>query len=363
MNAILERRIEQFQSRIQQNINLADDELERLSNYLTLLQGEVVQAKDKLTEVERQISLATQQSLGRKKRIEANLGTVVAQLKTRHESFVRELLEENTAEIECINKEYQSKLRDLESIAQRTILAKTRPIEDALNETQSLRLQDSKNLRQSELEREDRENTMSLLEIDSNRQRRLEATIRARTRERHTSLLQAKDRLSECNATLEEMERKHNTFCSNFQSKLDNLDIRHQEKVKREKERRDREISSLRRRAEELHKKEKALDRTVQKIESRLRIQIENAVKEGEYVKNEMNVKSNVSLDERHGERLETWLQNLEDLRRKLGLRDSELLKARTDNESMKREIGRLKHEIRMGKRRRADNFASNVNL
>jgi chromosome segregation ATPase len=353
MNSILERRIEQFQSRIQQNINLADDELERLSNYLTLLRGEVVEANDQLTSVQRQITQATQQSRGRKKRIEASFGTVIAQLKTQHEAYVRELQEKNTAEIECIEKAYQAKLRDFENLAQRRIRAKVAPIADALDQTQRKRLSESVTLREKELEMASIEDLQSLQEIDINRQRRLESTIQARSQERLASLLQAKSKLSECVATLEEMERNHNTFCASSQSRLDNLDVRHRERVAREKERREREISSLTRKAEELHKKEKALNNTVQKIEGRLRMQIENAVKDGELLRREMSAKRDAPVDKGHEERLANWRQTLKGLRKKLELRESELLRARTDNESMKREIGRLKHEIRVAKWRR----------
>jgi hypothetical protein len=49
MNALLDRQMEQFQHRVQQKINLADDEIQRFSNHRSLIKTEIFDVTDQLT--------------------------------------------------------------------------------------------------------------------------------------------------------------------------------------------------------------------------------------------------------------------------------------------------------------------------
>lgn len=355
MNALLERRMEQFQSKVQQNINLADDEITRLASYLQTLKGDIVDVKDQLSRVAIKTAQLQQEATGKEKRYQASIETVVAKLKKEHHSVMKELQERHSQEIAAVYQAYQEEIAEIEKVTNQKIKQRTGPVEELLAQTQNQykRMVEAQSTVDKTLELESMEDIRVIQELELERQRRLESAIEARNQERLESLLQAKSRLSDCVATLEEMDRNHASKMQSYMTRIETMDSRYQDQMKRETEKHNRVVEQLKRRQYDLDARSAALERTRSKIERNHKRQIEQAIQEGESLK--LSIEAHEARSQQTAQesgKVQAWAAKLEQLKKKLESSENNLMQARTENEAMKREIARLKHEARMARRR-----------
>lgn len=355
MSALLERRMEQFQYKVQQNINLADDEISRLAGYLSVVRGDITDAQDQLNRISLKTTQLEQQSAGREKRHKANLDTFIASMNTRHHRLMQELQERHAQELSSIHQSFRENIAQIEQLMHEKIQQKTGPVEDLLKKTQTQyqKLVDTQGISAKSLEADALEDIRGLQELEFQRQKRLEATLAARNQERLDSLLQGKARLSDCVNTLEEMERNHASSMETYKTKLETMDQCYHERVKRETERHSRVVESLKRKQSEIEKRADALQKTVQRIQKCHKRQVEDAVREGEMLRTTIeSTEAKSQQGERETAKVQEWTNKLQQLKKKLENSENTLMQARTDNETMKREIARLKHEAVMATRR-----------
>lgn len=348
--------MEQFQSRVQQNVNLADDELSRLANYLITIRGDVAEARDGLNRVTHTTSRLQHESAGRSKRIQAEHEAFVSRINAKHHSRMHELQEHQAREIETLHRNFEDSINNVSEMAKTYTLKKTQAVDELISraEMQQKRFMESAEMQMTEVE-EAPEDIKEVQAMEMERQRRLEQTIEARTQERLTSLRQAKTRLSDCVASLEEMERNHAGAMTNCKNRLDAMDKRYNDQVARETHRHEKETMTLKRKQSDLEERAAAMQRTIRKIERHHKSQIEEAVREGEMLKTSVEANEARSIQiEKGSSKVHDWTAKLQQLRSKLESTENGLIQARTDNESMKREIARLKHEARMQQRRMA---------
>jgi hypothetical protein len=82
MSSVLERQMEELQNRVQQKINLAEDEIQRLSNRLPLKTTQLNQ-EQKVREI----------------RSQANTDVAISRLRADHHVFMQELQERHNQEV------------------------------------------------------------------------------------------------------------------------------------------------------------------------------------------------------------------------------------------------------------------------
>lgn len=350
----MERRMEQFQNRVQTNINLADDEIARLQSYLSTVQGEILDVKDKLNSHNIKSAQVQQEVIGRKKRSQAQIDAKIARMKADHHSKIQEIQQLHSDEIKSMQHDFEDTMAQLDQITREKTQKRVGPIEDVMKQTEMTikKMKDSFGSSERAAETEAINDIKSLQELQYSRQQRLEVAVQKRNQERLESLVQAKTRLSDCVNTLEEMERNHTISMENYKRQLEAMDNRYQEKIKRDSERQNRTTEGLSRKYAEYEKRYRALQRTIKKIKQHHQQQIEEAVREGETLKlTAAAYETQTTQSTKEISKIQSNNKLLIDLKRKLETRENELAQARTNNESMKREIARLKHEIRLRKR------------
>jgi chromosome segregation ATPase len=354
MNAVFDRKMEQFQHRVQQKINLADDEIQRLSAHLTRMKTDILDTKDELSRAKTKATQVTQELSGRTKTTQAHTDTVIAKLRAEHHMAMQELQERQSQEIGGIHQKFDDALAALEQLSVQKIARRTSALDEQLAsaERQFGSLREASGRPAQAPAPDARQDTESLQRLGAEREERLEALIQARNQERLDSLLQAKSRLSDCVGTLEEMERNHATRMATFKSRLDAMDAAHGDKQRREEERQARAAGGLRRRQGELEKRARSIQKTIARLERHHAAQVAAALREGQQLQGGVAAAAaRGQAAAEQGAKLQQWQARCAQARARLAQREGELAQARADNEAAKREVARLQHEARAPRR------------
>jgi chromosome segregation ATPase len=357
MSALFDRQIEQFQHRVQQKINLADDEIQRLSNHLSTIKAHILDAKDQVNRTKTRVLQARQEVNGREQSYQIHTEAAIARLRTEHHALMLELQQKQSQELDSIHHTFDETLASLEQSTLAKISKRTGPIDELLAATQSQfkHLKDGTGKTANELEREAQQDIESLQQLEFTRQERLEAMIQNRNQERLQSLLQAKGKLSDCVTTLEEMERNHSSRMGTFRTRLEAMERSFNEKVKRATETQERTVAGLNRRQEEYEKRAKSIAKTIDRIEKHHRVQIDAAVHEAETLQADvLKSEAQTQAMTEQTTKIQSWREKSEELKKQLEAKVNELGQTRGNNETMKREIARLQHEARLTGGRRA---------
>lgn len=193
-------------------------------------------------------------------------------------------------------------------------------------------------------------------EFEDEQIRRLEATLKEKTKERLENLQRAQEQLQDCINVLEDKENAYQLKVKEYTSKLDLMETHHKDKIRKETEKQERELNQLRSKLNETLKRaadvKKASDASSNNMKSALNaILIDNQSLLSSVPKSiaiETQAQTNTELSDQN--------KKLEQLLIKREQDENLLAEVRTKNEGMKREIARLKHELRVRRHRDAYN-------
>ena len=353
----LDRRIEQFQNRVQQKINLADDQIQRNNDYLNSLHVEIVEAQDKIRKLENQVQQKQQVVIGKNQRKKVHQGMQIARLKSNHALTIKELEAALANETEQLHQDFQNTLLEIQKSTPKRIADKIAPIEVEIKKVNDLiaKKQEANSRVEQAIDAESEADIEQTHEMEFNRIKKLETRLQEKNQERLNSLLQAKQQLFECVNTLEEMEQQHNVTMDNLKDQLVAMDEKYEAQVKRDTDNHKKQTTQVRQKIREAEQMVRSLSKSLHRTEKRQKEAISNLNSQTETLQHELITikKQEAILREGQNEIQEVTTQ-LSSLRRQLSERETILAKMRADNEMMKREIARVTHEAKIAKRREA---------
>lgn len=355
MNQTLDRRLEQFQNKVQQRINIADEQIQLDINYLNSLQEEIVEAQDTLQKLENQVVQRQQVAIGKNQRKKVNRSMTIARIKSNHALTIKELEATHAEEMESLNQDFQSTLTEIQKSTPKRIQEKTAPIELEIKKVQDLiakKLEENQRVQQT-LEPESEIEIEQTHEMEFNRIKKLEQRLQEKNQERLNSLLQARQQLFECVHTLEEMEQTHNVSMDNYKDQLSEMDEKYELQVKREADEHKKQTVSIKQKIKETDQIIKSLSKSLHRTEKRQKDQLSNLSTQTETLQQQLVTIKKQEAIKREGENEISEVSNqLSSLRKQLSDRETILNQMRSDNELMKREIAKLYHEAKIAKRR-----------
>ena len=355
MNQTLDRRLEQFQNKVQQKINIADDQIQRDIDYLNQLQAEIVEAQDSLQKLDNQVVQRQQVAIGKNQRKKVNQGMIIARLKSNHALTIKELEASHLEEMESLNQDFQNTLSEIQKSTPKRIQEKIAPIELEIKKVQDLisrKAEENQRVQQT-LEPESEIEIEQTHEMEFNRIKKLEQRLQEKNQERLNSLLQARQQLFECVHTLEEMEQTHNVSMDNYKDQLAEMDEKYESQVKREADDHKKQTVSIKQKIKEAEQMIKSLSKSLHRTEKRQKDQLSNLSVQTETLQQQLITIKKQEAIQREGENEIMEVSNqLASLRKQLSDRETILNQMRGDNELMKREIAKLYHEAKIAKRR-----------
>ena len=358
MSGIINRRIERFQSKLQQRVNLADDEIARLNNYYASVMAEITDAKDQLARLNRISDQQTQKLTGTSKKEIAEHNAEIATLKAKHEQTIIELQEAHVRQIMDFQRDFEATLKQVDKWADSCVEQKTASINAQLERTNVALDKTKQTLASTSTLTKDTEMQAATqsLEYETDRIQRLEEKLKQKNQDRLDMLMGLKMRLNECIATLEETENNHSNEMSSYIYKLDAVDKKYEERMNKEAEKHEKEQFALKRQLEALKRKIASYQTQMEKMSIRAREQISSIEQESSQVLASVRISSANAITSISSEVTDVMAstKSLQQTEKLLAEKENELLRARTDNESLKREIARLHHEALIKERRAA---------
>lgn len=356
MSTTTNRRIERFQNKLQQRINLADDEIARLNDYYGSVLAEITKANDQLDRFLRLSEQKSQNMTGNSKKEIAEHNAAIASMNAQHAKDLIELQEKHSREILSLQRDFEDTLKEVDRWAQSCIEQKTFAIDQQLGKTTIAIDQTKQSLAMSsnEVQNDSVVGTQQQLEYETDRIRRLEEKLKTRNQERLDTLLALKSRLAECTQVLEEVDQNHTNAMNNYVYKLESTDKRYEERVQKEAEKHEKELFAYQRQLENLKRKINSYQNQIERTSIRSREKIASVEQNSVQIMTSVHISSANAITTISTETtdINNANKNLEQAELALAQKENELLQARTENESLKREIARLRHEALIKERR-----------
>lgn len=379
MSSFLEKRVERLQNKIQVKINLANDEIDRLKSDYAIIQGQICEVIDQINRLTNYMTQRKHIQIGVNRRKQVSIDTLISKMKKEYNLQLQELESSHSQQINNLNREYETSMKEIEKHSDIIIEEKVGPINKAIEDTkadlqrikyeyQAISSTNKSSFSNSSMNLDMDDEFRSSHESEIENIRKLEKKIQVQNQERLNSILQGKSKLQECVEKIDEMEKNHSTEMESYQAKLDALDKTYQEKIRIKSEKHHKTIEKLTQKLKEYNDKITTIQNTIQKVQNHHKLQIDKALAEGDTLSSQITEKAkqysasfsglNINVSKYRNDvssydysEVSDEKGRLDMLKEKLEKIENELHKERTENESLKREIARLKHEAKMAPR------------
>ena len=355
--AFLNRQVQSFQFKIQQKLILYDEEIERLSNRLNMTKSQVHTEKERIDQLDREISNAHEYKDGELRRKTATFNALLAQAKANYHSQLQAIQSQHMEEITELQNDFEAQLQRFPKTNDANTISSMKQIEDQIEQyrekiesykTQTIKMQKENEKYESSFANPDESIDGENLAIDFSPIEKLQNLIRQRQAERYDNLTQSKQKLSQCIELLETMTNDHLRNISEKQQQIREIEEDYNLNLQRIEEKHRTSMELLKVQLSETEKRTRILLRAAKHLGSTNHKQMMEAIHELDVKKQksfEITDKDVLEGDERM--QRETLKKEINKLKRVLKRREDELQQLQLDNQEIKREIWRLKHELK----------------
>ncbi|KAK8871040.1 hypothetical protein M9Y10_008953 [Tritrichomonas musculus] len=361
MSIAMERRLEQIQSEFQQHVNINDDNIARLADYLEKVKSEIIEKKDQLNRFNYQTTQAIQYAQGKKRAELIQLNTTIARMKAEHQSYLQALSQHQAEVVQSINTDFEHSLSEVESYTQNKIIERVSEIEQSIKRVQKqienmkITVQEAS---QQEDSSDDLQNFSRIQNCEIEKIKNLENALKEKNKDRLASLLKAKKHLSNCVSTLEELEQEHSLKMEKFKTQLELIDSKYEQKLQADTETQRKKLEAV---TKKLVNAENATDALQKKIDEENSKHQEKMLEIGQNLdqyRSSINSLTSKPAQSKENKDFQNAILHLEELKALLTEREGILYQERSTNEALKKEINRLRDEALIIQRRAALNIS-----
>jgi phage host-nuclease inhibitor protein Gam len=348
--SVLDRQIESFQFRIQQTLSLHDDELDRLSSHLNTVKSEILDAKERIQELTREIEDARELKSGDGKRRNATLSAAVAKSRALHHQRLQEIQTAQTADIDAEQRVFESGMDDIKAYSRGKRSDATAEIEREIAKIQA-RIE---SYREATAKLVDLDETISgdlvqdLQIIDQGVIEELQSVVRQRNQERFNNLQQSKDKLAECVTVLDEMSRSHSLEVADRRRNLRDIQQKYEANLAKIEEHHGPRMTRLQQQLSDVQKRHQVLLRAAHHLEQSNQRGLKETITRLDSMKRQCLMTTDAPLLQKGDlAALEARKKEVAHWTSLLLNQNDRLQAARRDNETLKRDLWRLQHELR----------------
>lgn len=296
-------------------------------------------------------------AISKKKRVTSRHEMLLSRMKSEHTARVTEIENLNNQEVAQFQQDFEKALEDVEQWGEACVNKEVSAIQNRIHSTTKAmeKAQQSFSLSRTEDENFELSSAKKTLSFEADRIERLEETLKQKSQSRLDLLNSLKDRLSESVSTLEELERDHSTKMSTLSMNIQSADRRHAAKVSTMTEKHNKEMRPLQRQQRQLEAKSKSLEKTIASMTEKAEEELQVLALSASELRNEAELareSSKIIMEEAPPADLQGDRKRLLEAQTRLADKENALCQARVDNENLKREIARLRHEKMIQTRR-----------
>lgn len=346
----MNRQIDNIRFRIQRELTIMDDEIERFRNLSNNYTSKINELRDKIYQIDQQCGLINQELNGRKLRISSAFGTLssrqnyiraqeIAELQKIHDQNIRFLQDEFQKQMTEINQKYYMKTQAKVNAIQKRINKLTDFNKDLTKQLTSLS--------KTEFWINPANEPDPVLEA---RKSELQQAIIKLGTERHESLRQNKMKLSRC---IDELEHNENQFRFLQREKLStitNMDYRYELDLKNLEHQHRSRMEILEKKLRNIQYQLGSKERTIENVKLQGKFYITKAIDDFNSM-SKRSITKNQEIEEEPSfeENTVALLSQLEKKRKALSEREITLKNVRENNMTLKRQVAELKHQAKFG--------------
>lgn len=352
-NPLFDREIQSLQLKIQQTLLLKDEEVERLSNRLKLLKSQIVNSKERIESLDKQISDTIEFNENEKNRQKLSLQEMISRAKSKYQLQLQNIHKQHLNEITELQNDFENQLKIFPNSNDQSLVSTMTQIDDEINKyklkIETYRTQTLKAKETQEQQNPDQLSSSSThIEIIASPIEKLQNTIQQRNIERYDNLKQSKEQLAHYLQILESMIESHNKKINEEHQKLHELDAAYEQELVEMEEKHKFAMEQLYCQFQEANKRTQTLLKASRHLELSNQQQMKETLKSLDQMKQKsLEIADSEVLEGDEKQQRQRLFKEIAQLKHELTLRDDELKVAQDDNLKLKREIWRIRHEFR----------------
>lgn len=354
---ILDRQADTIQFRVQQHLSLYDDEIERLSSVLNGVKTRILESRQQIRELDAQMIEAREYQGGALKRKQVGISTSLAKVKSRHHYELQQLQTVQTAEIEMEQAEFEAGMERLTESANANLAESTSDFDMEIAKLRrelagyldsSAKIEQHEEAVESDMEAH--VVTVNYAVIDE-----LHQIVEQRNAERYQNLQQSKEKLTLCIDTLDQMSRAHALAVEERRNAMRAIEQKYESDLQSVEERHRAIIARLHPRLADVNERTKTLLRAAHHLERTNQRQLSATLRDLELMRSRTVARTDSALLRPEDAQAVAAAQKKKvALARAREGKEEALAHARGTNDDLKREIWRVRHEVRFAGGRRA---------
>lgn len=363
MSRTYQRRLEQFQARLEQSLSLADDEIDRLTQYLNSLKAECLDITDKLGRFSIQYKQNQHERRGKKMKEQSTKETKLAILESEHNSLVVRLTKEHAERMNQIREDYMKAINESDNKSQKSSNRELKKLDHIISKLETIIKRENDRINGvhdiNDKEEEISENAeanakmiQETIKLQEKKIKSLQDSIKQREDERLAHLERGKSHFNSAMNTLEANEASHQAKIENLREVLESVDNKYKQTLEELKTSHKKSILTSKKRLLKAQKKLHQIQKQIVSTEETQQQKIQ-ALNE-----KHMNLKSQYQQIRNKTRSMPSTqdIHNLEkqyaQLKQTLVEHENILKNYRSNNHALKREIARLQHNSRVIHRR-----------
>ena len=345
---VLNRQIQAFQFKIQQSLNLYDEEIERMSVHLNKTKTMILEAQQHLRELDHQIVELDMFKTGNDRRRMAGVNTILARARLEHKQMIQNLQSQHRHDIENLQRGFEEEMDQISTRSTQKLKESTSSLDAELAKTQhkidkfrktSLRITQEDQAIQNASFQEIQNTEYEVIA-------ELQYIVDQRNKERLNNLQSSRAKLLHCADLMNSLTHNHNIDIHERQRAIVSIDKKYQTDLEQFQKTRKQELTRLALTLSQAQNRSRKLEKAAQHLEQANKTQLTKTIRDFEILKRRASVDVPL-LKETDLAQLENIKKQIHKQRQKVDAGENRLREIRDENESLRKEIWRIRHEIR----------------
>lgn len=352
----LERQINLFQFKLQQALDLRDEEIDRLEETLDNYKIHIMELKRRIVETDQRIDFAKEQRFYDDNKINTELESSIANMEAHHHEFIQDLHNAQNEEIEELQTGFALLLAQSSQQCEKKLQKKINRINDEINETKDeiRSIRNSIDIIDNTTEEEVSDEILEQIENQNQIISKLTHTIEVKNQERLEGLKTSKEKLQTCLQAIDQMDKEHIEEIQDLKEDIYEIDKSYKSQVNKLKQRQQDDLIKLKIELKSSQDSNRKLLHAVKKMQENHSRQLRENKYELETMKMRYSApvfrNENVFMNSDESKEIQEIKSKFRSKRTEVINKERTLEQARSENEELKRHLGKLRHNIRFAR-------------
>ena len=345
-----DRYVQKIQFRIQELIDLKDDEIDRLAKQLTEYQRVIREKQDALRRLEYTLDIKSSEINGMDRKTYAEGQSLIAKKVSDHHERMMDLQDQYQNEVKAIQYEFETTLKRFHKFSQEQFEEQ----EDGFNKEVADAVQELNEVRQALAEAMDEStilenSTMAhTAEVDANHISRLQKIVMEKNEERKVGLYRSREQLQTLVSFLDEMDREHQSKVEVLRNRIDEDYRQYQTSLAALTRERNTNIMSLRQTLARSSERGKKLQLRFRNVKQEQDARLAHSTNELIEMRDRAALSPvNPNLDLGEQRKVDQKRMKVQRKRDEFSAKEKKLAKVQNENMSLVRSVAQARHNLR----------------